>query len=354
MGEVILKVEEDSEGGITLKKRFFIVTLFWVLFLLIGCSKKDSKNLTVRVGFFPNITHCQALLGKDSKFKSALEENTLAWKQFNAGSSEIEALLAGELDMGYIGPGPAINGYIKSKGDIQIIAGACEAGSIIVSRNDVEIKYIKELIGKKIAVPQFGNTQHVVLKELLDRNGLKETTKGGTVEIVQADNPNIKTLFDKKAIDAAFVPEPWGSRLVEEAKANVVMEYDKVWRNGKYPVTVLIGRTQFIKEHPELVEKFIRAHVELTEQIKADAVSSKEVINSEMKNLTGKNLLSSIIDSSFNRILITNNVDKEAIKEMEKFMEGLDIIKEKQNIDGIFNFSILNKVLKEKGYNHVE
>lgn len=335
---------------ITLKKRFFIITLFWVFILLMGCSKKDNKNLTVRVGFFPNITHCQALLGKDSKFKEALGENNLEWKQFNAGSSELEALLTENLDIGYIGPAPAINGFIKSKGGIQIIASGCDAGAIIVSRNDVEIKEIKELSGKKIAIPQFGNTQHVILKELLDTNGLKETTKGGNVEIVEADNQDIKTLFDKKAIDAAFISEPWGSKLIEEAKAKVVIEHDKIWKNGNYPVTVLVGRTEFIKNHPEVVEKFIRAHIELNEQIKNDLEGSKEAINGEIKKLTGKSLDSSIIDSSYRRVLITNNVDKEAVVDIEKLMEKLDVIKGSHNIDGIFNFSIFNKVLKEKGY----
>ena len=132
------------------------------------------------------------------------------------------------------------------------------------------------------------------------------------------------------------------------------MEYDKVWRDGKYPVTVLIARTKFIKEHPDLVEKFVRAHVELTEEIKNNNDLAKKYVNKEIKTLTGKELSSSIIDFSFKRLLITNNLNKEAIKEMEDFMEKLDIIKGKQNIDGIFNFSILNKIMKEKGYKAIE
>lgn len=337
-----------------MKYRVYILVLICSLFILVGCSKKESKDLKVRIGYFPNITHAQAILGKENGFKAALAGTNVELKQFNAGSSEIEALLAEEIDIGYIGPGPAINGFVKSKGQLQIIAGVCDGGAIIISRNDVEVKNIKELSGKKVAVPQFGNTQHVVLKELLEANGLKETTKGGTVEIVQADNPDIKALFDRKIIDAAFVPEPWGSRLVEEVKAKIVMEYDKVWRDGKYPVTVLIGRTEFIKEHPEIVEKFIRQHVELTEEIKSDIGFAKKNINNEIKKVTGKSLSSGIMDSSFKRLLITNNVDKKAIKEMTDFMKKLDIIKDNKSIEDIFNFTILNKVLKEKGYKIIE
>lgn len=325
-------------------KRLVVIIICAFCLGLSGCNaNKKDKEINLRVGFFPNITHAQALMGKENKFKSATG-CTIDWKQFNAGSTEIEALLAGELDIAYIGPGPAINGFIKSKGELQIISGVSEAGAVIVSRNDVIIKNIKELSGKKIAVPQFGNTQHVVLKQLLDSNGLKETTKGGDVEVVQADNPDIKTLFDKKAIDAAFVPEPWASRLIEETKANIVLDYDKVWRDGKYPVAVLIARTDFIKKQPEVVEKFLKAHVELTDAANAEKTVAKKTINKEIKNLTGKELSDSIMDSSFNRMIITEKVDKKSVLEMADFMEKLGVIKNKKNIDNIFNFQILNKI----------
>lgn len=321
-----------------------LICMFCLSLGLSGCnSNKSGKETSLRVGFFPNITHAQALMGKEDKFQSATG-CSIDWKQFNAGSTEIEAMLAGELDMAYIGPGPAVNGFIKSNGGLQVISGVSEAGAVIVSRSDVIIKDIKELSGKKIAVPQFGNTQHVVLKQLLDSNGLKENTKGGDVEVVQADNPDIKTLFDNKSIDAAFVPEPWASRLIEESKANIVLDYNQVWRDGKYPVAVLIARTDFIKEHPEVVEKFLKAHIELTNEINNNKSEAKETINKQLEALTGKKLSDSIIDSSFNRMIITDEVDKEAVLDMADFMEKLGVIKSKENIDKIFNFEILNKI----------
>lgn len=314
---------------------------------LVSCSEKKEENLKVRVAFFPNITHTQALMGKESKFKSSLGCD-IDWKKFNAGSSEIEALMAGEIDIGYIGPGPAINGFLKSNGELQIISGVCEGGSVLVSRKNLSIKTPAELEGKKIAVPQYGNTQHVVLQQILDSNGLKETSKGGTVEVVQADNPDVKTLFDKEAIDAAFVPEPWASRLIEEVEANVVLENDKTWRNGRYPVAVLIARTDFIKNHPELVEKFIKTHVELTEQAIKELPQTEVLVNEEIKNLTGANLSQKILDSSYNRLYITTDPNKEAILEMADFMKRMGIIKESGNLDKLFSLTILEKVEKSE------
>lgn len=314
-----------------------------VIMLASGCGseKKDGRPV-LRVGFFPNITHVQALLGKQDKFNKATGCD-IEWKKFNAGSTEIEAMMAGELDMGYIGPGPAINGYIKTRGEIQIIAGACGGGAVLVSRRGLKIKSASELKNKRIAVPQFGNTQHIVLKQILDSEGLKETTKGGTVEIIQAENPDVKTLFDRGEIDAAFVPEPWASRLIQETGANIVMDYNQVWRGGKYPVAVLIARKSFIQEHPEIVRKFVNAHVELTESASVNKADTKNIINEEIRKLTGKKLSDEVMNSSFSRLFINYEIDKQSVLDMAVLMSKLGIVKEKQDMKGIFDLKYIGR-----------
>ncbi|MCX7746478.1 MAG: aliphatic sulfonate ABC transporter substrate-binding protein [Clostridia bacterium] len=319
-------------------------------------STNESKNVTVRVAFFPNITHSQALVGKsEGQFQKAIgDTNKIDWKQFNAGPAEIEAFLAGEIDIGYIGPGPAINGYTKTQGELQVIAGATNAGAILVSKKDLIIKDIKELSGKKIAVPQFGNTQDLSLRNLLKQNGLKDTTKGGTVEIRQAENPDIKTLLDKGDIDAAFVPEPWGSRLIKEVGANVILDYKDVFRDGKYTTAVVIARKEFIQEHPDLVEKFVRTHVELTDSINKNPDKAKETVNAEIKELTKKPLPKDVLDAAFTRLTVTYDPEKDSIEEFAGLSFDTGFIKEKPDLKNFFSLDILNKILKEKGLSEIK
>jgi len=339
---------------------FVIIALILIVLssVLTACSSQkespkgtESKNVTVRVGFFPNITHSQALIGKaDGTFQKSIgESNKIEWKKFNAGPEEITALFAGAVDIGYIGPGPAINGYAKSKGDLKIIAGATDAGAILVSRKDLPIKDVKELSGKKVAVPQFGNTQDLSLRNLLQKNGLKDTTKGGTVEIVQAANPDIKSLLDKGDIAAALVPEPWGSTLVKDLKANVVLDYNELWREGKYTTAVVVVRTQFLKEHPDLVEKFLKTHVELTDYINNSKDKAEETVNAQITELTKKSLSKDILDAAFKRLTVTNNPEKDSVLDFVTLSVDTGFLKEKPDTSDLFNLSILNKILKEKG-----
>lgn len=321
-----------------------------------GSNTAQEKNIKVRIAHFPNITHSQALVGRATgQFQKSLgESHVIEWKTFNAGPAEIEALFAGEVDIGYIGPGPAINGYTKSKGDLQIIAGATDGGAILITRKDLFLKNVGELSGKRVAVPQFGNTQDLSLRHILQENGLQDTTKGGTVEIRQADNPDIKTLLDQGAIDAALVPEPWGARLVSEVKANVLLDEKQVWRDGKYTTAVVVANAKFLKEHPDLVEKFLRTHVELTTYINNHPEEGKEILNAQIKELTGKPLAKEILDAAFSRVFVTNNPEKDSVIDFVQLSVDAGFIKKAPELKGLFNFTVLNKILKEQGMKEIE
>jgi NitT/TauT family transport system substrate-binding protein len=281
-------------------------------------------------------------------------EANIDWKVFNAGPSAIEALFAGELDISYIGPGPAINGYTKSNGDIQIIAGATNAGAIFVSRKDLKFTDLKQLSGKKVAIPQFGNTQDLSLRNIMKENGLKDAAKGGTVEIRQAENADIKTLLGNGDIDAALVPEPWGSRLIKEVGANIILDYKAVWREGQYSSALIVVRTEFLNENPDIVENFIKAHVQVTDYINNNTDKAKEIVNTQINNLTKKPLPKDVLDSSFSRLQVTYNPEKESVIDFVKLAQGAGYLKSNPDTNKLFNLTILNKVLKEQGKKEIE
>jgi len=89
-----------------------------------GCRNNNDEANSIKVGYFNNVTHAQALLMKSEKSL----ENTFGkdinvkWTAFNAGPAEVEALFAGDIDIGYIGPVPAISANVKSNGDVQILS----------------------------------------------------------------------------------------------------------------------------------------------------------------------------------------------------------------------------------------
>src|SRR3954469_21703390 len=192
-------------------------------FLLLAVQ--GFAQTVIHVGAFPNITHPQAMVGKaNGYFEKAMGSNVkIDWKTFNAGPAAIEALFAGAIDMTYVGPNPTISGYVRSDGEaLRVIGGAASGGAALVVRADAGINKPEDFHGKRVATPQFGNTQDVALRNWLKKNGIKTNDKGGDVQIVPMANPDQLTLFLKKDLDAAWAPEPWATRLIHEGNGRLL------------------------------------------------------------------------------------------------------------------------------------
>src|SRR3989304_447772 len=232
-----------------------------------------SESATLRLGYSPNLTPAQPNVGLErGTYQQVLGENVkLETKTFNAGPSAIEALFAGAIDATYIGPNPPINGFVQSQGkEARIIAGATSGGALFVVRPDRNLNSPSDFANKKLASPQLGNTQDVALRAWLLKNGLKAKEQGGNVQVLPTANPDILTLFQKGEIDGAWVPEPWATRLVQEAQGKVYLDERTLWPNGYFVTTHLIIRPKYISEHPDVVENLIRAHIDVTDYINAN------------------------------------------------------------------------------------
>ncbi len=304
-----------------MKKRFLAVltTLAMVgVMCLTGCGAKED-NKTVNIGYFNNITHAQALYMKSQgSLETALGEDvTVTWTAFNAGPAEVEALFAESIDIGYIGPVPAINANVKSGGDVQILSGATKGGAILIKRAGVDIQSVADLSGKTVAIPQIGNTQHLGLLYLLEQNGLKPTTEGGDVTVSAVANADVANMMDRGDIDAAFVPEPWGATLLKIG-AEMVLDYNEVFYEGNYDVAVVVVRKEFMEENPEYVKAFLEQHEAATVAINDDTATAIQYINTELNEATGKSLSQSVIEEAFARIGVSTDLNKESIAEFAK------------------------------------
>ena len=291
-----------------------VFSLILVLVLaLAACGSQSTTNtstnpITVRLGYFPNLTHAVAIVGYErGTFQQSLGSTVkLVPTTFNAGPAEIEALNAGSIDIAYVGPSPAISGYVQSKGaDLRVIAGASSGGVLFVVRTGAHINTAKDLANKKIADPQQGGTQDISLRYYLQQNGLTPVDKGGNVQIVPTDNATILTLFKAGKIDGAWVPEPWATRLVVEGKGKIFLDERTLWPDGKFVTTNVVVRKAFMDAHPDIVNKFLQAHVDTVQWILSNPDSAKTIINSEIKRITSKGMVASELDIAWNNLDIT-------------------------------------------------
>jgi len=259
-----------------------------------------SGEPVLRLGYFPNITHAAALVGvEDGIFARQLGATKLETFTFNAGPAAIEALLSGSLDASYLGPNPAINGYVKSRGEaVRIVAGATSGGAFLIVAP--EITGAADLRGKQVASPQLGGTQDVALRSWLAAQGLTtDTAGGGDVSVVPQENAQTLERFREGKLAGAWVPEPWASRLVLEGGGKVLVDERDLWPGGQYTTTVLLVRREFLQQHPDRVEALLRGHVEATTWLQKNPEQARTRVNAVIEKLTGKPIGAPVMDRAF-------------------------------------------------------
>ena len=325
--------------------------LLFVSFLLYMAGIAFGQ-MVIRVGAFPNITHPQAMVGKaNGWFEKAMGPSVkIEWKSFNDGPSAIEALLAGAIDMTYIGPNPTINGYVHSGGEaLRVVSGAASGGASLVVRNNAGINKPEDFHGKKVASPQLGNTQDVALRAWLKSHGMKPTDKGGDVQVVPMANPDQLTLFVKQQLDAAWAPEPWATRLIQEGNGRLFLDERDLWPNRQFVVTNLVVSTQFLRARPDLVKNWVRANLELTDWINGHLPEAKQLLNSQIQKETGKALPPAVIDAANGRFEATYDpIRSSLLTSARSAFEAGFLGRQMPDLSGLYELSFLNQVLAEK------
>jgi NitT/TauT family transport system substrate-binding protein len=319
-------------------------------------SQAEQKK-TLRIGYFPNINHAQAVIGLGrGDFQKALGDNVEVKTQiFNAGPAAMEGLLANQVDVSYIGPGPTINGYVRSDGQaLRIISGSASGGAVFVVRNDSGINSAQDLANKKFATPELGNTQDIALRNYLLDNGFNTKEKGGNVEVLTVKNPDIVTLFLTKQIDGAWVPEPWGETLVKEAGGKILVDERDLWPpDGKFVTAHIIVRTDYLQNNPDVIKKLLEAHINETNWINSNKTAAIGPFNVELEKLTGKTLTEDILNASLSRIDFTYDPIRLSLFQDATDAYNLGFLPEQPDLSGIYDLTILDQVLQERGLSPV-
>ncbi|AUY52264.1 aliphatic sulfonate ABC transporter substrate-binding protein [Streptomyces sp. CB01881] len=318
-----------------------------------GSGAKLSAD-TVKIGYFANLTHGTPLVGlQEGLFQKELGATQVKTQVFNAGPAEIEALNAGSIDIGWIGPSPAINGFTKSEGkSLKIISGSASGGVKLVVNPD-KITSLDDLKGKKIATPQLGNTQDVALLNYLAGKGYKVDAQSGAgdVSVIRSDNKVTPDAYKQGSIDGAWVPEPTASKLVTLG-AKVLLNEKDVWPDKKFVITNIIVSQKFLAEHPDVVEAVLRGSVNTNAFIKANPDKAKADANEAIKKEAGNALEPAVLDPAWQDIDFLDDPLASTLQAEADHAVTAGLLK-KPSLNGIYDLTLLNKVLAAKGQSPV-
>jgi NitT/TauT family transport system substrate-binding protein len=329
-------------------------TVLMAVLALTACKRQSGESTTtqpaleqVRLGYFANLTHAQAVLGVSSgEFASAVAPAPLKTQVFNAGPSLIEALLAGEIDVGYVGPGPALNAQSRTHGQgIRVVAGAAANGVIIVAREGSDIKTLEDLKGKKLATPQHGNTQDIAARHYLQAV-LKQSDLTNVLPVSNAEQVGMMT---RGQIDASWAPEPWGSLLVSQANAHVVAEEKDLWPEKRMVITIVVTTPEFLAKHPDVLEKILQVHRQWTQRLNDDPAKYDPQLDDALFALTNKRFPKGVLPKAITRVKFTDDPGEQTFRTLGQWSYDLEFDKNKPDLTGLFDTTILRKLQQQGG-----
>ncbi len=315
-------------------------------------SDAPASDVTLRLGYFPNVTHAPAIIGVDTGlFTDALGSTaTLETSTFNSGTEAVEALFSDAIDASFIGPNPAINAYAKSNGDaIRIVAGTTSGGASLVVREGIDAP--ADLAGVTLSSPSLGNTQDVALRAwLLEQGYATDTSGGGDVHITPQDNADTLAAFQSGALDGAWVPEPWATRLVLEGGGHVLVNEADLWPEGDFVTTHLIVATEYLNEHPDVIKALIVGLADSIDVANGDAAAAQTTVNAGIEKITTKPLGDDTIAGAWENLSFTLDPIASSLQKSADDAQAVGLLDPVDLKDpGIYDLTLLNEVLADRG-----
>lgn len=260
----------------------------------------------VRVAFLPSVSHAIPIVGLErGTFAGAMDPVRVDALVLDSGTQAVQSLIAGSLDLAYVGPGPAVNAFARSGGGVVILSGAANGGVSLVARSGTGIAGVADLGGMRVAVPQVANSQDVSLRHHLAAAGLAPADRGGSVMVIAAAGPEIHSLFSRGLLDAAWVPEPWATLLVESLGAERVLDEADLWPGGEFASVVLVAREAYATGRPGEAASWLDAHEATAGWIAANPDGAREAYASFASREALAALPRAVLDASFPRVSIT-------------------------------------------------
>ncbi|MFC5468108.1 ABC transporter substrate-binding protein [Cohnella suwonensis] len=343
------------------KSAFIILSIVLILITLSGCgSSKDNAGsksadpVTVKIGLLKNVTHAPAFVAIQKGYlQTRLGDNAKIEVQgFNNGADFSTALATGQIDIGYVGPSPVINQYVRSK-NIKILSGANNGGAVLVARKGSGVTSVKDLAGKLVAIPTKGSTNEISLRLLLRDQGLQVTTdKSGTQLIAMAPADTL-TAMKQGQVDATLLPEPWGTQIANEGIGDIVVDWDRIPPNkGNYPLTIIVSGDGFLKDHRDLAKSVLLANEDAIKFIHDNPDETYSLVSDELKELTGKGLDAELIEAALSHLSLTTDIDRDALKTMAQVAVDAGYVKgvgeAGLDLTGLYDLSLLKETLEGK------
>ncbi len=251
----------------TIKITSIILIAIALMLLASGCTQPSGSAGTsttsapikeLRIGYQPSTHQMAEITAMDKGWwqqdLAPYGVQNVTDKVFPTGAPEMQAMLAGDIDVAYVGAAPVLSA-VSTGLDAKIVAGVNTQGSDLVIRPELNYTGPQSLRGLRIATYQAGTIQDTILRNWLMQNNI---TPDKDVTIIGMNPGDAVTAITAGKVDAVFLPTPSPSVIADQGKGKIVLHSGEMYPNHTCCVLVVSGR--LIREHPDIVRQIIKTN----------------------------------------------------------------------------------------------
>ncbi|HHW38362.1 MAG TPA: ABC transporter substrate-binding protein [Bacillales bacterium] len=328
-------------------RQLMVVTItLLVLFTLTACSQQDTPQkvrlaeVTRSIFYAPEYV----ALEKGLFAEEGLDvEMTTTW----GGDKTMTALLTGGADVALVGSETSI--YVEAQGATDPVINFAQLtqtdGTFLVAREKVDNFTWDQLKGSTFLGQRKGGMPQMVGEFVLKKHGIDP--HNDTTLIQNIDFANIPNAFASGTGDFVQLFEPTASIFENEGKGYIVASFGT--ESGHVPYTTFMARDSYMKENPEVIEKFTKAVYKA--QIWVQEHSAKEIAEAIVPHFQDTDL--SIIETVVERYKSQGSFATDPILDEEEWNNLQDIMDEAGDLPKridygtLVNTDIAKKVMAE-------
>ena len=260
----------------------------WIAFLLLlSTSDVTAQPLTRVMSGYAATSGPHAVLWL-AREAGLFEKNGLRTEvaYIRSGSTMGQALVAGEIQLAQMG-GPAALAAGVAGFDVTMVAVALNTTPIVIMG---KVSKMEELKGKAIGVTRYGSNTDISARFAIRKAGLQPEKDVALVQL--EDYAGIMGGIQSGRIAAGALADPF----TDHAKKLGYKEIADIAALGlEFPFVGIVTKKTFIKEQPDVVQRFVRAYTESIALYKSNRELAKKV-TSKYTGIKDPEILNSTVD----------------------------------------------------------
>ena len=232
----------------------------------------------IRIGWVYAMANAPVLVADSNGY---FEEQGLDAKllSFTSGPLLKQAMVAGEIDLAYIGSPPVYHWFSRGL-ESKILAKVNYGQAAVVSRKDSGIAALADLEGRKMAGVRKGSGMDVLLRGFVfgEAAGL---VPDEDAQIISMPSGNMGPSLESKVVDAAFMWEPFISQFLLRGNTRVIFDINEAV--PRYPWYIISAMPEAMENRPEAIVKALRAHRKAVDFLNSGEDAGNDVIAAAFK-----------------------------------------------------------------------